>query len=884
VAYAYYRQITIDHAQVPGDLSDFPVLVEATVDSFKSVANGGHVENSTTGGNSGSVSVPADLVFAENNDGSDPLDFEIERWDETTGHLVAWVLLPTVSSATDTIFYVCYGDPAVTTSQENVHGVWAAYRAVYHFDESSGTRYDSTANGNDLNDPNSAPRGDGIIAGCTDLEASSHHYHAAPDAASLDISSSFTIECWINLSTAGRFNQIVNKKSAAVSDDYANYGLRVRSDDKPALHFGYGTGTRFIQSPDALSASQWYQIVGVYNDGANYLKIYVSGQEKNTVTGVTQTPYVSNYDLWVGLHRSASGTDSYSDGKIDELRISATAIGPNKILASYRNATDPGFLTLSPEQTPELYPVRLTQELIEVETEIYPPELRITQALAEVEEKIYPPELRITQALVETEFFPDLPPTECSARYDCYSDCVMIAWADPSSASDLTGIQIQKKSGPHWTTIAVVSLGQGYYQDCDTDPGGVYIYRLAAVYIGGYLSSWCTTGEVRIPPYFTVPVTWTPTVLIPSYQIFLKDQDGVVVAVFDNWLSLEYVKKTRDYGYYKLTLQADDPRLELFELDGQVEVWRRWPGGAWYKDFEGFHRQGRWWMDRNDIERFESSGVGYEHLLWRRIVIPEFPMDVAIYADELTDIMRQIVREHCASEAAAARRLQGLSVEADDNTGPAIYQEFKHVKVLKALQDLTAEGGDFEIVGTGPAAFEFRAHWPYRGLDKTITQTDHPPVHFAVRYGNLAMPDVTESWNKATSWVLVGGKGEGVMRRFVERENTTLSAMSPWGRIEDFKDARSEDTEEGLQLHGDIYLAEHDRELKFSCQALQIPACYYGRDWGLGDVVSAQYRGRLFGLLVEEVHVRVTPEGERMEQISPTFALLWEQEVEDYYP
>ena len=56
-----------------------------------------------------------DIVFTD-NDGI-KLDHEIESYDSATGHLVAWVNLPLLSTSTDTVIYLYYGNDAVDNQQ-----------------------------------------------------------------------------------------------------------------------------------------------------------------------------------------------------------------------------------------------------------------------------------------------------------------------------------------------------------------------------------------------------------------------------------------------------------------------------------------------------------------------------------------------------------------------------------------------------------------------------------------------------------------------------------------------------------------------------------------------------------------------------------------------
>jgi hypothetical protein len=108
LTFQYGKAITIDHAKVLATLTNFPVLV--------SISNDNDLKNHVTSGNG------YDLVFSDGS--GSQLDHEIEPWDGSTGSLVAWVRIPTLSSTTDTVISLWYGNSGVTTSQENKTGVW----------------------------------------------------------------------------------------------------------------------------------------------------------------------------------------------------------------------------------------------------------------------------------------------------------------------------------------------------------------------------------------------------------------------------------------------------------------------------------------------------------------------------------------------------------------------------------------------------------------------------------------------------------------------------------------------------------------------------------------------------------------------------------------
>jgi flagellin-like protein len=130
----YRKSITIDGSKVPATLSSFPVLVSLPSDA----------------GLSASAQSDGDDILFTNSAGSTKLDHEIESYTSSTGNLVAWVEVPTVTSGTNTVIYMYYGNSTVA-SQQNPTGVWDAnYLAVWHLNNvfTSSTGSNNGANTN----------------------------------------------------------------------------------------------------------------------------------------------------------------------------------------------------------------------------------------------------------------------------------------------------------------------------------------------------------------------------------------------------------------------------------------------------------------------------------------------------------------------------------------------------------------------------------------------------------------------------------------------------------------------------------------------------------------------------------------------------------------
>ena len=65
------------------------------------------------------------------------LSHEIERYGSATGALVAWVKVPSLPSATDTVLFMYYSNGSAT-SQQDATNVWDSnYKAVWHLKENA---------------------------------------------------------------------------------------------------------------------------------------------------------------------------------------------------------------------------------------------------------------------------------------------------------------------------------------------------------------------------------------------------------------------------------------------------------------------------------------------------------------------------------------------------------------------------------------------------------------------------------------------------------------------------------------------------------------------------------------------------------------------------
>lgn len=347
----------------------------------------------------------------------------------------------------------------------------------------------------------------------------------------------------------------------------------------------------------------------------------------------------------------------------------------------------------------------------------------------------------------------------------------------------------------------------------------------------------------------------------PIWQVRLKDPVGATVAILDRWTRLRVAPTVNAPGGYELEFADLGVGLpELFELDGQIEFWRCHAeyGIDWRKEFEAFHRDPQRWVDASGVRRYMSRGVGYADLLARRVILAAAGSPEGAKDGAAETVIKEYVNEQ-AVPGAGARATVGFTVEADGGGGNTISLARSYRSLLTVCQEIAEiGGGDFAVVSTGPATFEFRWYEGQLGTDRRAA------VRFALTFGNMGEPEYALTRSSEANAVLVAGQGEGVDREILWRTDPGLMDDSPWNRREEFVDARDLTTTAGLESRGDARLRERRPVEGLTFRVIQTPGTVYGRDYFLGDLV----RGEFAGIVVDQkIDGLVFTVDERQEQL-----------------
>jgi hypothetical protein len=322
-----------------------------------------------------------------------------------------------------------------------------------------------------------------------------------------------------------------------------------------------------------------------------------------------------------------------------------------------------------------------------------------------------------------------------------------------------------------------------------------------------------------------------------AWQIRLMEADGDLAAILDDYEGFSFTRRVNHPGAYALRMNGLSPNCALFELDGQVEFWWRDidNGIAWRNEFGALHRSGIYYVTDDDRIKFQTEGRGYIDLLARRVVEDKTASAGASKDGVAETVLKAYVTEQCDT---GGRALANFSVEADGAGGNNVTLSKAYRNVLEIAQEIArVGGGDFDVVRTGAATFEFRWYDGQLGTDRSAS------VVFALERGNMARPELWQSRTSEVTAVLVGGQGEEAGRATTWRTDAVRIAQSPWNRIEAFIDARNEPDSDGLDMRGDVRLEEGRPRTTLSFDVVQVPGCLYGSDYFLGDLVTAQFMG-----------------------------------------
>jgi hypothetical protein len=343
--YTGYRLFTIDHTKAgTANSTNFTVLLSGTFPEFATVANNGKVQNTVTCGVN-SITCPADLVFASDSLCKNQYSgWEFESYSSTTGQMIAWVLVPTLSVSSNTLIYACVGNNAVTAFQGGATGgaFDSSTKVVYHFPNGTTlTAKDSSSGGNNGTLNNSPVAVAGQIGGAASFNGVNQTIESS--GFSWTGSSAITVSFWNYVASAPAQSAFAFAIGDSSSTD-AHRCVASAPWSSGAIIWDYGNngaGTGRVYTSYTSYLGAWTEVTLVSTGSAGTLQaIYLNGAL--AVSSATSTSSTVTGDLLVGGYPYGSQYGPpYENGYIDEFRVANTVRSASWITAEYNNQSSP---------------------------------------------------------------------------------------------------------------------------------------------------------------------------------------------------------------------------------------------------------------------------------------------------------------------------------------------------------------------------------------------------------------------------------------------------------------------------------------------------------------------------------------------------------------
>ena len=375
-----------------------------------------------------------------------------------------------------------------------------------------------------------------------------------------------------------------------------------------------------------------------------------------------------------------------------------------------------------------------------------------------------------------------------------------------------------------------------------------------------------------------------------------KDYDGNKIAEFIGrgrrgtspgglqWAG--YYKRLRTAGAFTLSFNANDTRVLDFEPYHHVEFWLRDEFGGseydaflaglptyqkntfrpgWYRDFTGLVLTEPQ-LNQSSDGTFTSQilGRGLNQLLFNEYVDYAPTTSEASKSGAAETVAKEFVDENIGPGAGAdaggnTRVRAGVTVETDAGTGATWAGDRSRKLLADVLQEVADVGpGDYMIVQTGDAAFQFQWRSPHWGLDKRLGNGVRRPALFSARVNNVEDVSSIVSYLNAITGAIVYGQGVGPGLKPGTAYDTTLTAATSLARRVTLRQSsRQEVSQTSLDNAAFSILRDNRVEVNVDATVKEIVSSRYNVHWGIGDLTTIE--DTIFGRQIDRkvVGVRV---------------------------
>ncbi|MFJ6316094.1 siphovirus ReqiPepy6 Gp37-like family protein [Streptomyces californicus] len=344
----------------------------------------------------------------------------------------------------------------------------------------------------------------------------------------------------------------------------------------------------------------------------------------------------------------------------------------------------------------------------------------------------------------------------------------------------------------------------------------------------------------------------------PALRVYVRNPALERIGQVDDYTSLTVIPRYNAIGSFVLEISADSGKAGLL-VEGNGLIIRTADGAL---VDSGPIRTVDWSRSKDDsgAGKLTIGGVSDTEMLARYTCWPAPGSAIGSQADAVYKIsavvaeaaMRTLVNVNAGPGVLASRKNALLTLAANGNRGPAITRQLNQFDSLFAvLQDIAnAAGLGFRVVQVG-SGLQFQVYEP---VDRSGT------ARFAFRLGNLTDANYSTAPPTCTRAIVVAG-GQSSPRQCKTYDRA--DPLFPGLVLEQFVDLTSVDTA-SVDLAAQMDQAAEEAltsgagQGSLAISPIDIPQLRYGRDYQVGDTVSAMVRESWMTDVVREVTLTCT--------------------------
>ncbi|MFF9003672.1 siphovirus ReqiPepy6 Gp37-like family protein [Streptomyces achromogenes] len=342
-----------------------------------------------------------------------------------------------------------------------------------------------------------------------------------------------------------------------------------------------------------------------------------------------------------------------------------------------------------------------------------------------------------------------------------------------------------------------------------------------------------------------------------TLRVYVRDANLNRIGQISEYTSLTVIPRHNAVGAYTLEISADSDKAPLL-VEGNGLIIRTADEET---VMSGPIRTVDWSRSSSDAGsgKLTVGGVDDTTLLSQYTCWPTPTAAIGSQTDSVYKIaaqkaetaMRTLVNVNAGPGALASRKNPSLTLAADGLRGPTITRQINQFdNLLTTIQDIANTAGlGFRVTQVG-TSLEFQVYTP----------TVRPNARFSFALGNLTDASYSTTPPTCTRAIVVaGGSPSPRVCKTYDRTDPVFPTLV----IEQFVDltgvdSASVDLAAQMDQAGAEALTNGSGQGSLSISPIDIPQLCYGRDYQVGDTVSADVRGHWYTDVVREVSLTCT--------------------------